>query len=197
MTTLRADPPSTPIREGAGLAWSGVAIDVVLAVAVAAFRYAHATVGQRHAEGVAPTVAIGVLFAAPALLAAIGLRTSRPVLVGSAAIACGPLMILSIAAFPIVVPAALFAVSYARASRRAAPARTKTMIAGGLFVVVHVVAIGVWLIGWGSFTYEFPGGSEGGAYVLPVHAVVTILVVGVNVAVAALLARAREDPEPA
>jgi hypothetical protein len=174
---------------GSRLARFGVAVDLLIAVAIATFRHAHASVGQRHVEGILPSVALGVLFVSPGLLAAVGLRISRPVLVGFAAITCVPLMILSIAAFPILVPAVLFAVSYARASNRVVMPSKRTVIAGATFVILSVVAMGVWLIGWGEFNYVFPGGGESGEYVLPAHAVLTILLVGSNVAITTLLAR--------
>jgi hypothetical protein len=174
---------------GSGLARCGVAVDVLIAVAIATFRYSHASAGQRHAEGILPSLALGLLFASPGLLATVGIRIARPVLCGFAAITCVPLTIVSIAAFPMLLPAALFAASFVQASNRVATPPKTTVVAGAMFVTLTVAALEVWLMGWGGYTYVFPGGGESGEYILPAHAVFTILLVGANVASSTFLAR--------
>ena len=181
--------PGRPPMPGARIAWFGVATDVLFAVALAAFRNANSPAGQRHAEGLLPSVALGVIFAAPGIIAAVGLRLRRPPLVAAAGVACAPLLILSIAAFPIVLPASLFALAFAKASGSAPPAGARVAIASGLFVALSVVAMGVWLRDWGQYNYVFAGGSESGDYVLPAHAVVVMVIAAANVFVTALAAR--------
>jgi hypothetical protein len=174
---------------GARFAWSGVAVDLVFAVALAAFRHGNASAGQRHAEGMLPSVALGVICAAPGVIAAIGVRLRCPTLVAAAGIACAPILILSIATFPIVLPASLFAVAFAQATGWAPPARARVVLAGALFVALSVVAMVVWLRDWGHYDYVFAGGSESGDYVLPAHAVVAMVIAGANVVLTTLAAR--------
>jgi hypothetical protein len=63
------------------------------------------------------------------------------------------------------------------------------VLAGVIFVAISMVAVGVWLRGWGHYDYVFPGGGESGDYVMPARAIFTMALVGANLGLTALVAR--------
>lgn len=185
---------SLRLRPGTKLALVGATADLAMAAGLGAIRATGASAGQAHAEGALPTVAIVVVLAAPGILALIGVAIARPVLFGAAGIACGPLVIVSIVAFPLFVPCVLLIIAFARAARAQPP---PTLLAGlvlGAFPVPLLVGLWILVTETGQFTYNFPGGSEGGEYFTRGHAVLCIVLVAVDLVFASLLARFGSAP---
>lgn len=183
-------------RPGTKLALIGAIADLALAAALGAVRTAGASAGQAHAEGALPTIAIVVAVAAPGIAALVGVALARPVLFGAAGFACGPLVILSIVAFPLVVPCGLLIVAFIQ-SQHAQPAAP--LLTGLVFVAFPVpllVGLRILVTETAQFTYNFPGGSEAGEYFTRAHAVQCIALVTVDVVVASLLARLGPAPAP-
>jgi hypothetical protein len=176
-------------RPGTTLAVAGAATDLVLAAALGLVRATHSSVGLRHVEGPLPTVAIVVALAAPGVLALVGVAIRRPILFGAAGFACGPLIIVSVIAFPFLVAGGLLIAAFVRA-------QTAKLSPGGVVALIFVtfpvtVALGLrtLILQTREFTYTFPGGSEGGEYFTPAHAVVCIAFVVAGIAFVATLAR--------
>ena len=94
--------------------WIGVLLELAVGLMAAAIRAAGMTSGQWRAEGPVPGVAFAVVFAAPGVMAAIGLITRRPVMVGGGALACFPLAVVSIVLVPIWIPGVLLLIAYGR-----------------------------------------------------------------------------------
>jgi hypothetical protein len=182
------------LRPGTKLALAGAIVDLALAAAVGAIRTAGASVGQAHAEGALPTIAIVFVVAAPGILALVGIVTARPMLFGAAGFACGPLVIVSIATFPLVVPCVLLIAAFIQSQRAQPPA---PLLTGLVLVAFPVpVLVGLWILvtATAQFTYNFPGGSESGDYFTPGHAGLCIALVTVGIVLASLLARLGPAP---
>ena len=181
--------PGRRLLPGSKLALAGAATNLTLAAGLGAIRTINGSVGQRHVEGPLPTLAIVIAFAAPGVLALIGIAIDRPVLFGAAGIACLPLTIVSIAAIPILLPAVLLLLAFARATS----AQRSQSLLGGLVLVGFQAPIvaGLWILitDTREFTYNFPGGSEGGEYFTPGHAAFCIAIVAVDLLIASALAR--------
>jgi hypothetical protein len=179
------------VRPGTRPALIGAALNLAIAVGIGVLRATNGSTGENHAEGWLPTIAIAATLAAPGVLALIGVATQRPVLYGAAGVACMPLVIVSVAAFPIVVPGVLLIVAFARAQTlQPAPAWLTGVLLTG-FPVPLLVGLWILVTQTAEFTYTFPGGSEGGEYFTPGHAVLCIALVVADVVVAAALAGLR------
>jgi hypothetical protein len=181
-------------RPGSKLALTGAVTNLGLAAGLGAIRATNGSVGQRHAEGPLPTLALVIAVAAPGVLALIGIAIDRPVLFGAAGIACPPLAIVSVAAIPILLPAVFLLLAFARATSRQ---RFQSFL-GGLVLVGFQAPIlaGLWILitETREFTYNFPGGSEGGEYFTPGHAGICIAIVAIDLVIAATLARLSPAP---
>src|ERR1700687_5351513 len=174
---------------GTTLAVVGVLADVALAVGLGVLRLTNSQVGERRAEGPLPTLALVSVLIAPGVLALIGVAIARPVLFVVAGIACFPLAILSIAAVPIWLPAVVFLIAFIQASGSgpAAPRPWPLFVPG--FTALLLIAVRILTTGNGQYTYTYPGGSQGGDYFLPSHATLCILLVGLDLVLATVLAR--------
>lgn len=181
-------------RPGTKLALAGAIVDLALAAAVGAIRTAGASAGQAHAEGALPTIAFVVVLAAPGIVALVGIVTARPMLFGAAGFACGPLIIVSIATFPLVVPCALLIAAFVQSQRTQPPAPLLTGLVLVAFPVPLLVGLRILVTATAPFTYNFPGGSESGDYFTPGHAGLCIALVTVDVVLASLLARLGPAP---
>ena len=181
-------------RPGTKLALAGAIVDLALAAAVGAIRTAGASAGQAHAEGALPTIAFVVVLAAPGIVALVGIVTARPMLFGAAGFACGPLIIVSIATFPLVVPCALLIAAFVQSQRTQPPAPLLTGLVLVAFPVPLLVGLRILVTATAPFTYNFPGGSESGDYFTPGHAALCIALVTVDVVLASLLARLGPAP---
>ena len=183
-------------RPGSKLALAGAVTNLALAALLGAVRATHGSVGQRHVEGPLPTLAIVIAMAAPGVLALIGVAIDRPVLFGAAGIACPPLAIVSVAAIPMFIPAVLFLLAFARAT---STQRSLSLLGGLVLVGFQApILVGLWILitETREFTYNFPGGSEGGDYFTPGHAGLCIAIVAVDLLIASALARL-SGPTPA
>ena len=181
--------PTRSRRSERRLALAGVLTDLALAAGIGMLRAANSGAGERHAEGLLPTIAIAVVLAGPGVLALIGLVTDRPVLFGAGAIACAPLALVSIAAFPIALPAFLLLLAFVRGeqARPSTPLLTGGIIAG--FAALLAAALFSLVTMTSQFTYRAPGGgSESGDFFTPAHAAVSIVIVCVAVVAATALA---------
>ncbi|HEY5077506.1 MAG TPA: hypothetical protein VIJ48_08395 [Acidimicrobiia bacterium] len=183
-------------RPGTTLALIGAIADLAVAAALGAIRTAGASPGQAHAEGALPTIAIVAVVAAPGIVALVGVALARPVLFGAAGFACGPLVILSIVAFPLVVPGGLLIVAFIQSqhAQPSAPLLTGLVFVG--FPVPLLVGLRILVTETAQYTYNFPGGSEAGGYFTPAHALQCIALVAVDVGVASFLARLGPAPTP-
>ena len=183
-------------RPGTTLALIGAIAEVAVAAALGAIRSAGASAGQAHAEGALPTIAIVAVVAAPGIVALVGVALARPVLFGAAGFACGPLVILSIVAFPLVVPGGLLLVAFIQSqhAQPSAPLLTGLVFVG--FPVPLLVGLRILVTETAQYTYNFPGGSEAGDYFTRAHALQCIALVAVDVGVASFLARLGPAPTP-
>jgi hypothetical protein len=189
-------PPATRQRRRAGTtpAIVGALTDLALAAGLGAIRATHGSIGERHVEGPLPTLAIVIALAAPGIVALIGVVIDRPVLFGAAGIACLPLVIVSIAAVPIWLAGALFMIAFVRAT---STQRSLSLLGGLVLVGFQVpILVGLWILitETREFTYNFPGGSEGGEYFTPGHAVICIVIVMLDLFVVTVLARLNPPP---
>ncbi len=184
-------------RPGRTWALVGAGLQLCFATGLAVLRDTNASVGERRAEGMLPTLALAAVFAAPAVLALVGVVIDRPVLFGAAAIASLPAALISIAAFPVLIPAGLLLVAYVQAtSTHPSSTAVSTLVVFGTFAGLVLLALAIMLSGKGTYTYAYPdGGSEGGEYYLPGHAALAlgILVGGVvlTTAIASRFAKAQ------
>jgi len=186
--------PGRQLRPGSKPALAGAVINLALAAGLGLIRTTNGSVGQRHVEGPLPTLAIVIAVAAPGVLVLIGIAIDRPVLFGAAALACAPLVIVSVAAIPIFLPAVLYFVAFARATNMQ---RSLSLVDGIVLVGFQAPMLaGLWILitKTGDFTYNFPGGSEGGEYFTRGHAVLCIALVAVDVVIASALARLSPAP---
>jgi len=177
-------------RSARTLAVAGVVLDLALAVGVGVLRAVNSTGGQRRAEGPLPTIALALVLAAPGIVALVGVVTGRPVLFGAAGIACAPLALVSIAAFPIAVPAGLLLLAFVRGehAQPSTPLLTGCIIAG--FTAMLTVALYTLVTMTAEFSYNAPGGgSESGDYFTRGHAVTSIVIVCVAIVSATGLSR--------
>jgi hypothetical protein len=174
-------------RAGTGLAWTGATLDLALATAIGGLRIAGGSTGQSRAEGLLPTLAIVAALAAPGVLAMLGIAFDRPVLLGAAGFTCVPLIIVSIAAFPILIAAVvlLFAFTKATAGRRLAAVDAIVLVA---FPVPVLVGLWILITQTSQYTYNFAGGGESGEYFTAGHAVLCIALVAADIVGACALA---------
>lgn len=166
--------------------------DLALAVGLGILRLANSTAGQRHAEGLLPTLALGLVVAAPGLVALMGTAVARPVLFGAAGIACMPLAVISVAAIPIWLPAIGFLAAFAVASRTNLWRWADGLVVAG-FVVLLVIALGMDISYTGQYSYtSTSGGGGSGDYTLAGWAAWSMVVVVADLAGAtALVVRRR------
>lgn len=139
-------------------------------------------------------MALVIALAAPGIVALAGVAIDRPVLFGAASFASWPLAIVSIAAVPILIPATLFLIAFARAETAK---RSPTLRAGLILAVFPVpILLGVWVLitNTQEFTYNFAGGSESGEYFTPGHGLFCIALVTLDLLVVTLLARLSPPP---
>jgi hypothetical protein len=164
------------------LAVAGAVMNLATALAVIAIRWTHSSVGARRAEGVLPTLALGAVVAAPGVVALVGVATQRAVLFAAAAVASGPITIISIATFPLVVPALLLILAFAISGRPlSTPVPAVGVVVG--FALILAFALALLLTGMREYSYNFPGGgSESGGYVPAARAALCLLLVAVDVA---------------
>ncbi len=142
-----------------------------------------------------PSLAIAFAFAAPGIVALIGLVMDRPVLFCAAGIACFPLVIVSIVAFPVVIPGTLFLLGFADAQAVRRPLSPLAYVAIVLFPIPITAGLWILITHTAQFTYTLPnGGSEGGDYFTPAHAVLCIALIAIDIVVVALIARATSGP---
>jgi hypothetical protein len=167
---------------------TGIAIDLFLAGAVGVIRTAGSSAGLRHAEGPLPTIAFVLAFAAPGILALIGVVIYRPILYGAAGFACAPILVFSIVGLPMLVP---FVLLFVALGKEQSGTRSPSLLAGCIlagFLVPILAALSKLVTDTAQFTYAFPGGSESGDYSTPRNAVLCIAIIAADIAVAATLA---------
>ena len=127
---------------------------------------------------------LGAIVAAPGVMALVGVATRRAVLFAAAAVASAPVAIISIATFPMVVPAALLIVAFATSTHQLS-SRVPAAAVVLCFAVVLAVALALLLTGMRPYSYNLAnGGSESGDYVPAARALLCLLVVTLDVAVA-------------
>jgi hypothetical protein len=188
LVVTSAVPPQFRHRPSKKPALLGAGLDLALAAALGAIRTAGSSAGLRHVEGPLPTLAMVVAFAAPGVVALIGVAIDRPVLFGAAGFACMPLIFVSIVAFPMVIAGVVLIVAYSQASAvTPSPRLFGGLILGGFFVPILV---GLWILitRTAQFTYRYAGGSEGGDYFTPGHAALCIGLVVADVLIVTSLA---------
>jgi hypothetical protein len=134
------------------------------------------------------------VLAAPGVVALLGVGVARPVLYGAAGAACFPLAFVSILAAPIWLPAVLFTIAFVQASNTRPHASLLGLLVLVGFTVLLFVALRILITGNGHYSYTYPGGSEGGDYFLPTHAMLCIVVVGIDLVLATALARLSPSP---
>ena len=181
-------------RPGRTLAIIGAAVDLAFGVLIGTVRAALSHTGQMHAEGPLPTIALTLMLIAPAVLVVIGLATDNPLLWGVAGIACGPLAFISIAAVPVWIPGALMVVAFLRGrpAVRVPPRLTVLLMVG--FPALLIGALVVLLTHSGRYSGTYQGVTEGGDYILPSRAAVSIaLVVAALVAASAVAGPERRE----
>lgn len=99
------------------------------------------------------------------------------------------MIIVSVAAFPLVVPCVLLVVAFAQGQNAQPSSPLLTGLLLGGFPVPILVGLWILITRTGQFTYTFPGGSESGEYFTPAHAGLCIALVVVDVVVACVAAR--------
>lgn len=166
------------------LGWIGVVLELTVGLMAAAIRAAGMTTGQWRAEGPVSGVAFAVVFAAPGVMAAIGLLAQRPVMVGGGALACFPLAIVSIVVVPIWIPGVLLLIAYGRLTPVEPATRCRlvtplTMLTSAA-LIVGAGALAVF--GWKP--YNAPG--ESGSYLPASRAALAIAVVAADLVVIAV-----------
>ena len=179
--TVRAMP-------GTRLGEAGAVIELTLAIVAATVRAVGSAIGQRHAEGLLPTVAFGVVLAAPGLLALLGVWMQRPVMLGAAGIACFPLAVMSVIVFPIVLPAVLLLVAFGQTSTGGPTSKLRSVAAFVSPLILLVVASSLLVFGMQPYSYTSATGGEAGAYVTASHAGFAVVLVVVSLAFALFVA---------
>ena len=184
-------------RPGTKLALAGAGIDLALAGAIGVFRATHSSAGQWHMEGPLPTTALAVAMAAPGVLALIGIAIHRPILFGAAGFACGPLIVVSILAFPFLIACVLLVLAFAQAQTAKVPPMAVVALIFVTFPFSIAIGLRTLIFQTREFTYNGPsGGSEGGDYFTPAHAVLCIALVAAGLAFCATLAYFTTAPLP-
>lgn len=182
-------------RPGLRFVLVGAALSFALAAGIWAIRTAGASVGARHAEGALPSLAMAFAFAAPGILALIGLAIDRPVLSCAAGFGCFPLVFVSIVAFPVVIPGTLFLLAFADAQATRRSLSIPAYVAIVLFPIPLVAGLWILITHTAQYTYALAdGGSEGGDYFTPANAALCIALVAIDIVVVALIARATSGP---
>jgi hypothetical protein len=168
-------------RPGTALALTGAFLDLALAAAIGVLRAVGGSTGESRAEGLLPTLAIVAALAAPGALALLGIALDRPVLFGAAGLTCGPLILVSIAAFPILIASVVLFVAFGKATAAQPLKAVDAIILVGFPIPVLV---GLWILvtQTSQYTYNFAGGSEGGEYFTAGHALLCIALVVADVA---------------
>ncbi len=137
-----------------------------------------------------------IALSAPGVLALIGIAVNRPILFGAAGFACGPLIVVSILAFPFLIACVFLVLAFAHAQT----AKLSPMAVVALILVTFPVSIAIGLrtliLQTRQYTFTFPGGSEGGDYFTPAHAVLCIALVAIGLVVVATLALFTAAPTP-
>jgi hypothetical protein len=174
-------------RAGTALAGTGAVLDLVLAAAIGGVRVAGGSAGQSRAEGLLPTLAIVAALAAPGVLAVLGIVLDRPALFGAAGLTCGPLIIVSIAAFPILIPCVILFIAFGKATA-ARPLKAVDAIVLVGFPVPVLVGLWILITQTSRYTYNFPGGGESGEYFTAGHAALCIALVAADIVGACALA---------
>jgi uncharacterized membrane protein len=175
-------------RPGRRLAGSGAVLDLILAAAIGVVRASLGSTGAARAEGPLPTIAIVAALAAPGVVALVGIAGNRPALFGAAGFACGPLILVSIVAFPILFAAALLLVAWAQATAGRRISGTDALVLVG-FPIPLVFGLGILITQTSHYTYNFAGGSESGEYFTARNALLCIAIVVADVVGACALAR--------
>ena len=164
---------------------------LTVALLAAAVRATGATAGQSRAEGAAGSVAFGVVLATPALLAVIGLLTGRFRMLAGAAIGCLAVAPISVLIVPMVIPAALLLIAFARGGEPPEDQGAQTLLTVGAAITPLVAAVGLLLFGMKPYTSAFAGGSEQGSFVPAAHAYLAIALAGADLALTTLAATTR------
>jgi hypothetical protein len=100
---------------------------------------------------------LGLLIAVPAVVGFVGLRRGDPALLVAAGLACLPLMFVSVATFPLVIPALLFLAAARGTRRRSRPLTFLAavlivgLVTGSLFGLLSTTETRCWL------AYEIDG----------------------------------------
>ncbi|MGZ4803774.1 MAG: hypothetical protein ACXV9P_14305 [Acidimicrobiia bacterium] len=176
-------------RPGRTVALVAAVVEVAFAVGLGFLRAHNSSVGAWRAEGVLPTLALTALFAAPGILALVGVMIDRPVLWGVAGAGCLPVAIISIAAFPILIPAVVRLIAFALSMFTQPAALAPTLAVFAVFIGLVVVALGIMLGEKGTYSYTYAaGGAEGGEYYLPASAAVVLALVAVALTVTTVIA---------
>ena len=185
------------VRSGTSFALAGILFDLALALAIGALRNGSGSVGERHAEGALPTVAIALAVAAPGIVALVGVVRRRAALYLAAAIASLPLAIVSIAVVPIWISTALFAIAFFREPGAAVGFGPLDGVIAVGFAVPVFVGLLVMITHTHPYTYRFADGGESGDAFTRANALRSIVLTHVDVAVVAVLAsvpRTRSRP---
>ncbi len=188
---MSAPPPHrVSKRRATNVVLVGVFLDLVVAAGIGIIRTAGSSTGMSRAEGPLPTIALVFAVAAPGIVALVGLATGRPVLYGAAGIACGPLVLVSIAAVPVWIPGVLFLIAFvgAQTAEPTFPLWTGLILGG--FPIPLLAGVWILVTETAQYSYSYQGGSESGDYFTAGHAVTCITIVAADIALVSLLARA-------
>jgi hypothetical protein len=96
---------------------------------------------------------------------------------------------VSIAAVPIWLPAVAFLIAFVQASRSEPPAPCHGALIVASFTALLLIAVLILITGTGQYTYTYGGGSQGGDYILPSRAALSIVLVGLDLVGATAMAR--------
>jgi len=176
------------VRSGTSLAVAGAMFDLLLALAIGLLRNANGSVGERHVEGALPTIAIALAIAAPGIVALVGVVRRRPALFLAAAIASLPLAIVSIAAVPVWISTALFAIAFFRAPGAAAQFGPLDGVIAIGFAVPVFVGLLVMITHTHQYTYQYASGGESGDAFTRANAALSIVLTIAAVVIVSLLA---------
>ena len=148
-----------PARSRFGL--YGVAIQLALALGLGIFVAAQRAGEVGPSDHVERGIALGLLFAVPGVIAALGIRSGRPTPVIAAVVMDMAGVILSFATLVFVVPAALFVAQAAASAQR--PVRVAAAIRAGLVGVALVTLV----VGSGIALFAMTEGRCWTAYASP------------------------------
>jgi hypothetical protein len=172
------------VDRGRGWAQAGVLLDLVFAALIGAVRALNTGPGQGRAEGPWASVAFAVVYAGPGLVALVGLTSHRRALVGAGGLACYPLAILSVVAFPLAIVGLLLLIGFGRRPPRA---WGRTLVALPTFLVAIIAAIPL-LLPTADYSFQTVGYGESGEYVPFAHAALAMVLVLIGVAAATAVA---------